>query len=51
MRNPLKGILKNVQPYEIFERVYKHVLFFNVCGQLHQNHLDKQLKKGEFSNS
>lgn len=22
-----------------------------MCGQLHQNHLDKQLKKGEFSNS
>lgn len=23
----------------------------NVCGQLHENHFDKQVKKGKFSNS
>lgn len=34
-----------------YERVYKHVLILNVCGQLNQNNLEKQLKKGEFSNS
>lgn len=28
-----------------------YCVFLNVCGQLHQNHPDKQLKMGEFSNS